>query len=170
MIIYFSERARIALGYESDYRNDYHICETFDEFMCDPFFDNLEFLADGASSEGAPTEFDQIVFQPTTFPDDDPLQFASLPKGEYMKSMTPSDKAHLTALKWSKFGLYTVKENTKDYLKKIPEIMKVKCDKLGGWILPWPALQINWAFFKCKFIEYFLLTIWWLSYWGVKVA
>jgi len=99
LIIFLSERARIALGYESDYRNDYHICETFDEFMCDPFFDDLEFLADGAT--GAPTEFDQIVFQPTTFPPDARLQFDPLPKPEYMKSMTPSDKAHLTALKWS---------------------------------------------------------------------
>jgi len=163
LIIFFSERARIALGYESDYRNDYHICETFDEFMCDPLFDDLEFLADGASSEGAPVEFDQIVFQPTTFPDDDPLQFASLPKGEYMKSMTPSNKAHLTALKWSKFSLYTVKENTKDYLKEV----KIKCDMFKTSIFsPLGIMVPSFEYTICMIGR----LLFFLSYWGVKIA
>ena len=165
MIIHFSERARIALGYEEDYINDHHICETFDEFMCDPIFDDLEFLADGASSSDPPTEFDQIVFVPTSFPEDARLQFASLPKGEKMEDMTPSDKAHLTALKWSKFSLYNWKENTKDYLKEV----KIKCDAIPMEIVipgPIPFPTINWAWFIC----YIKLFIWVLVYYGAKIA
>ena len=166
MIIYFSERARIALGYESDYRNDYHICETFDEFMCDPFFDDLEFLADGASSDGAPTEFDQIVFQPTTFPDDDPLQFASLPKGEYMKSMTPSNKAHLTALKWSKFSLQIIKDESKDYMKKSMKTTEIQCDLIPEM----PGLGGSPAYYVCKSVQLAFSWIWFAAYVAIRIA
>ena len=164
MIIFFSERARVALGYESDYRNDYHICETFDEFMCDPFFDDLEFLADGASSEGAPTEFDQIEFQPTTFPDDDPLQFASLPKGEYMKSMTPSNKAHLSGLKWSKFSLQIIKDESKDTMKKSMATAEIQCDLIPGILGPNPA------YMTCKSVQLAFSYFWFFAYVAIRLA
>lgn len=130
--------------------------------MCDPFFDDLEFLADGAT--GAPTEFDQIVFQPTTFPPDARLQFDPLPKPEYMKSMTPSDKAHLTALKWSKFSLYNWKDNTKDTLKKV--IDAKYCDLLGTTIVGNP----NPLYAGCKKFQIVREILYYILYWGVKIA
>ena len=163
MIIYFSERARIALGYDADYRNDYHICETFDEVMCDNFFDELAFLADGASEE-APTEFDQIVFQPTTFPPDARLQFDPLPKGEKMESMSPSNKAHLSALKWSKFSLETIKDNTKDTLKYLTG--HDKCAKLGATIFGNP----NPIYVACETYQSVIEILYFIVYWGVKLS
>lgn len=130
--------------------------------MCDPFFDDLEFLSDGAT--GAPTEFDQIAFQPTTFPPDARLQFDPLPKPEYMKGMTPSDKAHLTALKWSKFSLETIKDNTKDTLKKLT--WQKYCDVLGTTILGQP----NPLYTLCMTKQIVSEILYYIVYWGVKIA
>ena len=131
--------------------------------MCDPFFDDLEFLADGASNEGAP-EFDQIVFVPTIFPDDDLLQFASLPKEKTMKGMTPSNKAHLSGLKWSKFSLETIKDNTKDTLKYL--VGQDKCSYLGETVFGNP----NPIFVAC--VKYFAVSklLYFIGYWAVKIS
>ena len=164
-IVFLSERARIALGYEAEYRNDYHICETFDDFMCDNFFDELAFLADGASEE-APTEFDQIVFQPTIFPEDDPLQFTPLPKGEKMKIMSPSNKAHLSALKWSKFSLQIIKDESKDYMKKSMKTTEIQCDLIPEI----PMSPGNPAYWACKTIQLAFSWIWFAAYVAIRLA
>jgi len=135
--------------------------------MCDPFFDDLEFLADGASSSDPPTEFDQIVFQPTTFPPDARLQFDPLPKGEKMKSMTPSNKAYLTALKWSKFSLQIIKDESKDLMKKSMETTEIQCDLVPAIIGP---VLPNPAYMTCKSVQLAFSSIWFAAYVAIRLA
>lgn len=142
--------------------------------MCDPFFDDLEFLADGASSGGAPTEFDQIVFQPTTFPPDARLQFDPLPKGEYMKSMSSSPKDWLLGIKWTKFSLETIKNNYKDFFKMKEETTGVQCDMIFDTLYiasPIGTIGVpNPAELNCRVIQTVQKTIHYTIYLASKIA
>lgn len=55
--------ARSELGYNEDYANDYEVCKTFNELMCDPFFDDIEFLSGDGSSDDA-VQFEQVDYIP----------------------------------------------------------------------------------------------------------
>ena len=55
-------QTRVALGYEETHLDDGAVCETFQEYKCDPFFDDLAFLADGASDGNK--KFVQAVYTP----------------------------------------------------------------------------------------------------------
>ena len=54
-------QTRVALGYDENYLDDKAVCETFKEIKCDPFYDDLAFLADGA--DDGPKKFVQVVYE-----------------------------------------------------------------------------------------------------------
>ena len=77
------ETARVALGFDGDHPNDDEVCEQFNNTLCelhngifvsfllqlitrlssgDPFFRDLEFLADGA--DGGEVKFEQVTYTP----------------------------------------------------------------------------------------------------------
>jgi len=56
------ETARVALDYEPDHLDDQEICDTFNELLCDEFFEDLQWLEDEAS-EG-PGTFEQVTYKP----------------------------------------------------------------------------------------------------------
>ena len=55
-------QTRVALGYEETHLDDGAVCETFNEYKCDPFFDDLSYLVDGA--DDGPKRFVQVVYTP----------------------------------------------------------------------------------------------------------
>ncbi|EJK77642.1 hypothetical protein THAOC_00512 [Thalassiosira oceanica] len=55
------EQARTALGYAPDYIDDFDVCQTFNDLLCDPFFEDLEFLDNKAEK---PSGFQQLVYTP----------------------------------------------------------------------------------------------------------
>jgi hypothetical protein len=59
------EHTREALNFDSQYLDDQDVCETFNDIMCDEFFDDLAFLA-GSEDEDEPVEFVQVVYKPIT--------------------------------------------------------------------------------------------------------
>lgn len=59
------ETARSALDYESDYLDDHEICDTFNELLCDEFFDDLQYLSEeAAGASDGPAEFEQVTYIP----------------------------------------------------------------------------------------------------------
>lgn len=56
------ETARVALDYEPDHLDDQEICDTFNELLCDEFFEDLQWLDDEAA-EG-PVKFEQVKYKP----------------------------------------------------------------------------------------------------------
>ena len=52
------------------------MCRTFEEILCEPFFDDLAYLADGASSS---PEFIQVPYEDIIFDPDTLLFFKALP-------------------------------------------------------------------------------------------
>ena len=55
-------KTRVSLGYVETHLDDGAVCGTFHEYKCDPFFDDIAYLADGAD-EG-PKQFVQVVYTP----------------------------------------------------------------------------------------------------------
>lgn len=54
------DTARVALDYEPDHLDDQEICDTFNELLCDEFFEDLQWLEDEAA-EG-PVKFEQVKY------------------------------------------------------------------------------------------------------------
>ena len=58
-------QTRVALGYDENYLDDKAVCETFHEYKCDPFFDDVAYLVDGADDVNEdPKKFVQVVYTP----------------------------------------------------------------------------------------------------------
>ena len=55
------KKARVALNFDGDYLDDYHVCETFNDLMCDEFFYDLSILSEG---EKEPVKFEQVKYKP----------------------------------------------------------------------------------------------------------
>ena len=88
-------KARTELGYSEDEINDHEVCKTFNELMCDPFLDDISFLADIGTGDIA--QFKQVEFRPIEFPKDAPLFFESLPPYEGILD-AEIDEEKLTAI------------------------------------------------------------------------
>lgn len=60
------DTARVALDYEPDHLDDQEICDTFNELLCDEFFEDLQWLEDEATEEAAedPVKFEQVKYKP----------------------------------------------------------------------------------------------------------
>lgn len=55
-------QTRVSLGYDETHLDDGAVCETFHEYKCDPFFDDIAYLADGANEGNK--QFVQVVYKP----------------------------------------------------------------------------------------------------------
>merc|ERR1719199_585438 len=64
------EQARSALGYVPDYIDDFDVCQTFNDLLCDPFFEELDFLSNGNDESNRPSGFQQVVYTPIEYPPD----------------------------------------------------------------------------------------------------
>jgi len=88
-------KARTELGHSEDEINDHEVCKKFNELMCDPFLDDIEFLADIGTGDIA--QFKQVEFRPIAFPKDAPLFFEPLPPYEGILD-AEIDEEKLTAI------------------------------------------------------------------------
>ncbi|EJK76988.1 hypothetical protein THAOC_01211, partial [Thalassiosira oceanica] len=119
------EQARSALGYAPDYIDDFDVCQTFNDLLCDPFYEDLEFLSNGNDESDRPTGFQQIVYTPIEYPPDKQTELINdltqLPKEPKMAEVEilPQDKGDsINYLEEAKLGLFILKTDGFDLVNK----------------------------------------------------
>lgn len=122
------ETTRAALGYDNDHPNDHDVCNTFNELLCDPFFNDLEFLANVG---GGPVKFEQVTYVPIEYPPDAPLFFDRLPPEQDVirTAVYEEDVDSVISLETAHFYLKEVVIDTWDLFDAMRDQMNAACNK-----------------------------------------
>ena len=146
--------------------------------MCEEFFDDLEFLVDGASGAGSSMEFQQVVYKPIEYPSDPPLSFKTLPKHgnwEVPELITSERDEYMVALKATQFTLGVIQSNYKDIFKLKEEETSTYCQVIPQTFVPAAA---TWFFVTvpdpatslCRAIVTSQRTFHFFILWAVKLG
>lgn len=67
------ENTRRGLGYDENYPYDTEVCDQFNKYLCDPFFDEVD------DDRGEDARFESIKYVPPEYPPDPQLKVTPLP-------------------------------------------------------------------------------------------
>mmetsp|Transcript_6098 Transcript_6098/g.13359 ORF Transcript_6098/g.13359 Transcript_6098/m.13359 type:complete len:2718 (-) Transcript_6098:69-8222(-) len=104
------ERAREELGFEPDHPFDTEVCQTFRDFMCNPFFTGLDHVTDSLAPpprfeevKYKEVEYEGVEYEVPDYAEDDELPFQNI---ESLEQLDPIDKTkHKSLLELQKHWL-----------------------------------------------------------------